>query len=303
MFDEKRKNSILKRIKGFRRIYLQIPEGLKTSVQDLVAFLESEGFTVFLSVEPCFGACDLREHEARMLKCDVILHIGHSDFGVRTKMPIIYEHYGIDINAKPFLKRHIRELKKFRNISLITTVQFESILEDAKEFLKKEGINVVKTGTILGCRWHPAVPADKKVGCHLFMGSGRFHPYGLQINVEKPVLGIDLETGELTDYRREKGRYEIKRRLRIEKAREAENFGVLISSKPGQLHLGRAEKAKKHLDGSGKKAFFLVANMITPDKLLGMKIDVLVNTACPRIAEDGRMFGKTILDFDDAMEI
>ena len=107
MFDEKRKNSILKRIKGFRRIYLQIPEGLKTSVQDLVAFLESEGFTVFLSVEPCFGACDLREHEARMLKCDVILHIGHSDFGVRTKMPIIYEHYGIDINAKPFLKRLI----------------------------------------------------------------------------------------------------------------------------------------------------------------------------------------------------
>jgi 2-(3-amino-3-carboxypropyl)histidine synthase len=59
MFDERAKGEILKKLKRARakRLYVQVPEGLKTSAQDLVNFIESEGMTVFLSVEPCFGAC------------------------------------------------------------------------------------------------------------------------------------------------------------------------------------------------------------------------------------------------------
>ncbi len=87
--------------------------------------------------------------------------------------------------------------------------------------------------------------------------------------------------------------------MRIEKAKDLRNFGVVISTKPGQKNLKSAESVKKRLKSLGKCAYTLVADQLTPEKLIGLKIDVLVNTACPRIKEDFEQFGKVILNPQD----
>ncbi|NIP40202.1 MAG: diphthamide biosynthesis enzyme Dph2 [Candidatus Aenigmarchaeota archaeon] len=307
MFERKRKEDILKKLRKARakRVLIQVPEGLKMSSLDLVDFLEKNKIRTFLSLEPCFGACDLREREAKDLGCDLLLHIGHSDFGLKTKIPVIYEEYEIPCDPIPLLEWHLGKLDCDR-ISLVTTIQFVHCLERVRKFLESKGKRVfigssgkLKGGQILGCNYSSAKSLEDKVDCFLFIGSGRFHPLGLQESVKKPVFFLDLEKKNLTNFFRERERMETLRIMRVQKAKEFRNFGIVISTKPGQLNLEGAERVRKKLRSEGKNVYALVADQLTPEKLIGMKIDVLVNTACPRIREDFEQFGKVILDAED----
>ncbi len=43
---------------------------------------------------------------------------------------------------------------------------------------------------------------------------------------------------------------------------------------------------KKRLEGMGKRVYILAMNHVSDWKLEGLSLDCLVNTACPRIADD-----------------
>ena len=74
---------ILEKIKekGAKKILLQLPEGLKTKTQELVDFLERNDIETIISCEPMWGACDLKDHVGKMLGCDLLVHVGHTQFG------------------------------------------------------------------------------------------------------------------------------------------------------------------------------------------------------------------------------
>jgi 2-(3-amino-3-carboxypropyl)histidine synthase len=307
MFDRKRKGEILNKLKNAkaRKVFLQVPEGLKMGALDLMDFLKKNRIDVMLSVEPCFGACDLRDREAESFGCDLLLHIGHSDFGLKTKVPVIYEEYEIACDPVPLLEWHLKRLD-FERVALVTTIQFVHCLERVKKFLEGRGKGVymraagkLKGGQVLGCDYSSAKALEGEVDCFLFIGSGRFHPLGLQERVKKPVFFLNLERKNLTNFFREKERMETLRMMRTQKAKELRNFGIVVSTKPGQKNLETAERVRRRLEAKGKKAYILVADQLTPEKLIGLKIDVLVNTACPRMREDFQQFGKVILNADD----
>ena len=307
MFDRKRKKGILRKLKKgkVKKIFLQVPEGLKRGALDLTDFLEKNNIDVMLSAEPCFGACDLRDKEAKMLGCDLILHVGHSDFGLKTKVPVMYEEYEIPCDPIPLLEWHLKKLD-YERISLVTTIQFVHCLENVRKFLESRGKRVylassgrLKEGQVLGCDYSSMIALEEKVDCFLFIGSGRFHPLGLQERVNKPVLFLDIEKKNLTNFFREKIRIETLKVMRVQKARDLQNFGIGISTKPGQINLKTAERVKEKLKSLGKNAYILVTDQLTPEKLIGLKIEVLVNTACPRIREDFEQFGKVILNPED----
>ncbi|MBW1840168.1 MAG: diphthamide synthesis protein [Deltaproteobacteria bacterium] len=98
-------NSVLKKIraKKARRVFIQVPEGLKMKVFDISTELEKSGIDSVISLTPCYGACDLKENEAKMLGCDLILHVGHSDYGVKTRIPVIYEEYRVESDPTSLL--------------------------------------------------------------------------------------------------------------------------------------------------------------------------------------------------------
>jgi 2-(3-amino-3-carboxypropyl)histidine synthase len=296
----------LKKIRA-KNILIQIPEGLKTKALDIITFLEKNGFNAAVSCEPCFGACDLRDHEAKILGFDVLLHIGHTDFGIKTEIPTIYDEYLIDYNPEKILKKNLEKLRKYKRIGLLTTIQFKNSIPLAKKILEKSGKTVCvsknkKTGVegqILGCDYSAAMSIEECVDCFLFLGSGRFHPMGLLTKTKKPVLFLDFEKGMLEDLSGERSRIEKVRFARIEKAKEYKTFGILVSTKKGQMRIKTAQKIKKRLENKGKKACVLIMDQITPEKIMGMKLDALVNTACPRLSDDYKMFGKIILNPED----
>ncbi|MFQ5648204.1 MAG: diphthamide biosynthesis enzyme Dph2 [Candidatus Aenigmatarchaeota archaeon] len=290
-----------------KRVLLQVPEGLKMRAQELAAGLEKAGIEVFISGEPCYGACDVRDCSARLLNCDLLVHLGHTDLGLETRVPVLYEECRLDLDPVPLLKKHLGLLSAPKRLGLSTTVQYLSGLEKAKAFLESQGKEVLlasspKTkcpGQILGCDFSGPKSIESQVDAFLFIGSGYFHPLGISMAVEKPVLFLNIENGQLLNMKSEKEMLQRVRFAQVEKAKEAETFGILLSTKPGQFHLKQAEQAKKRLEALGKQAWTLLMNEITPEKLLGLKLDCLVNCACPRLTDDSRLFKKPILNLDD----
>jgi 2-(3-amino-3-carboxypropyl)histidine synthase len=303
------KSSILPRLRrlGARRVFIQVPEGLKTRALEFSQGLEKAGIRTFISIEPCFGACDLRDREARALGCDTLLHVGHSDYGLKTTLPVVYEEYRIDFDPVPLLRRHLATLKPFRRIGLATTVQYLSSLALASSFLRRHDKKTLlgspakarHPGQILGCDYSAARGIEPSVDCFLFMGTGTFHPLGLALEVGKPVLFLDFESTELIDMSRQKGNLQKIRYAQIARASQARDFAVFVSTKPGQSHPRLAEQARERLEALGRRAWIVVADRLTPGKLMGLKVEAIVNTACPRIREDARAFRKPIISPGD----
>jgi len=290
-----------------RKIFVQIPEGLKTKALEISGFLESRGFEPVVSVEPCFGACDLRDHDAVKLGCDALLHIGHTDFAVKAELPVVYDEWPSDFDPVTVMRRNFRQVQKYENIGLATVAQHLGSIDSMRRFLEGNGKHVLightlplAAGQVLGCNYSNVKAVDNKVDCFVFVGSGDFHTSEFSSATQKPVFFINAETGTFSTLQYNRNREELKRRLRIEKASNMHTFGIFVSTKPGQMHMSTAERLRVMLVEKGKHALIISADMLTPEKIMGMGIEVLVNTACPRIYDDQELFKMLILNPRDA---
>ncbi|HLD41443.1 MAG TPA: diphthamide biosynthesis enzyme Dph2, partial [archaeon] len=284
---------------------LQVPEGLKTKAQEFADVFEKENIDVIISCEPVWGACDIRDHDARVLGCDLLVHLGHTDFGVKTELPVLYVPFRIDYDPVPILEKNWKKIEKFKIFNLVSTAQHIDCLPVVKKFLEGRGKSAIsgkpaiskQHGQILGC--DQAAALDDKADCVLFVGSGRFHPLGIVRKTEKPVFVLSTDTNTIEDFSKERDRFYRIKFAQIEKAKDGKNFGIVLSTKPGQMYIKQAEILKKKLEGMGKKAWILVMDFITKEKLMGLKLDALVNCACPRLDEDSHLFGMPVLNPED----
>ncbi len=281
----------LKKI-GVKKVFIQYPEGLTLKIVDISKKLEKEGFEVIVCIEPCYGSCDLRDMEAKRLGCDVILHIGHSDFGLDNELPVVYWEYEIDVDPIPALEKELHKLKPYKKIGLITGVQFVKAMNKVKEYLEKNGkeIFVHKTlkypGQVLGCCVYSAEVIEDKVDCFLYVGAGKFHPLGVAIKVDKPIFSLDLEKNEIISLEKERMKYLKKKAWHENQLKEAKSVGILVSWKKGQNRIDEARKLKKDLEEKDKEVTILAFDRVTKEKMEGLKFDVLVNMICPRFDDE-----------------
>ncbi|MFH1470893.1 MAG: diphthamide biosynthesis enzyme Dph2 [Candidatus Micrarchaeota archaeon] len=289
------------------RILLQFPEGLKKLAFEEAGKLEREGHEVFVSSAECFGACDLALEEARAIGAKKIIHWGHSDFGVKTRIPVEYREYSIGVEMESIIKKALPELSKFQKIGIITTVQHIPQLHGIKTELEQAGKIVFigkgnrakYAGQVLGCDFGAAKQIESDSDCILYFGGGLFHA---MVEVHKPVLRVDPFSGQIEwmDEKIENARKS--RRGAMNALILAKNVGILVSTKPGQKDARAAIKVKNVLDGFGKRCLVLVADKVNFETLRNFgSFDCYVNTACPRISDDFGLAGKPVINFHDAM--
>jgi len=287
---------------GAKRVLVQIPEGLKTRTEEIAEALE--GFEAIINMDPCFGACDLKDSEAERLGCDAVLHIGHSKFS-ESKMNAVYAPLPYELKDFEKLAEKLAEYLKERgvkSVGLTTTIQFVGYMPRLKEMLAEHGINAstgagkkVSEAQLLGCNYSAA---DVKGELLVYLGDGLFHPLGAAFAAGKDVVALNPFTGEVKEMAEEKERFLKQRISLIVGAKEMKKFGVLVSTKKGQCRIGNALEAKRKLEENGKNAFIYSADTLSPESLLGIKADVLVNTACPRIAtDDFRNYRQIVLNY------
>ncbi|WP_297505084.1 diphthamide biosynthesis enzyme Dph2, partial [Thermococcus sp.] len=276
-----------------KRVLIQTPEGLKGEAQSLADFLEENGIEAIISGDINYGACDPADREAKLLGCDALVHLGHSYMTLHLEVPTIFVPAFAKVDVVQALERNINEIRKLgRRIALVTTSQHIHQLVRAKEFLQKEGLDVVVgegdsrvswPGQVLGCNFTAAKVDAEGV---LFIGAGYFHPLGVAIATRKPTLAVNPYSGDAIWMDREAERLVRKRWAQIAKAMDAQKFGVITSTKKGQLRLAEARRIVKLLREHGKYARLIAMNHINYPALEGFDFDAYVVVACPRVPID-----------------
>ncbi len=280
----------LKKLKA-KRIFIHFPEGIKRRIQSIDEQLEKKGFETVWCLESTWGACDVRGDEAKRLGCDVVLHVGHSDYGVKTDMPVVYADYFIDADPIPTLEKEFSKIENFRNIGLVTSVQFIPAFKKVKEFLKSKGKKVFTytsqqyEGQMLGCRVGAGKMIEDKVDCFLCIAAGKFYGLGLALGSDKPLFNLDLEMQKIHDMDQVKNKIKKLEAWSLSALKDAKRVGLLVSWKRGQM-FGSPFLIKKRLEKEGKEVIVLAFDELSPAKLEGLKLDAVVSFACPRIATD-----------------
>ena len=272
------------KLRGARKVALQFPAGLKRRVAEYAAQLRAAGFVVIISGDPCYGACDLALDT--LAHADVLVHIGHTPVDQREN--VIFEPYPVDFdisvlaNALPLMKEKI--------VGLVTTVQHIHLIPAMESFLREKGIDVrvadggtraPNRGQVLGCSF--AAARSTQAPEILFVGTGIFHPIGIALSTGARVIALDPLTGIAEEV---SGDALLRRRFAImEKARDAESVGIIVSSKSGQERMALAQR----LSALSPKAVIVTMREVSPDELLNLGFACYVNTACPRLAYDDQV--------------
>jgi 2-(3-amino-3-carboxypropyl)histidine synthase len=60
---------------------IQLPDGLKKRALDIASQIEEKtDAKVVIFADPCYGACDTKDAEAKRLGLDLIVHFGHTEW-------------------------------------------------------------------------------------------------------------------------------------------------------------------------------------------------------------------------------
>jgi len=298
----------LKKIKiKDKRIGIQIPEGLKQYSTEILDHFKNNNPILF--VDPCFGACDTKDYEAKKLGATLLIHFGHDGMGsqvIKTMyVPLKYEI------KESGIRYIIEEIKKLglNKINLVTTTQYLGAIPRIKLELSNNKIIVskgketkrVKENMVLGCDASTIIDKSSPI---VFIGDGAFHVNNLaflysnqKIYSISPILKEAKEIKINDEFIR-------KRYAMIGIARTKNRFGILVSSKDGQERLEIAYEIKKYLEKNKKQAYILVSDYIKEDYLIGMNIEAYINTACPRITyDDSSSFRKPIISATEGLTL
>ena len=294
-----------------KRILIQLPEGLKKEANKIVNYIEKNtNVKTFISGESCWGGCDLPLEEAKKVKADLIVHFGHAPF-FKPNFPVLYIETRYNINIAKLVESSLKYLKDFKNIGLVSSIQHIHQLDKVKDILEKNNKKVLipeakgrafYKGHILGCEYSGSKLIEKNIDCFLVLGN-KFHSMGLALSVDKKVIVIDPINKEVYDLDSDKRKMTLRRLKLIEKAREANVFGIIVGMKSGQQNFSVAENIKNKLVRNGREAYILTMNNVTNDQLVNFyNIEVFVNTSCPRISiEDIDRFEKPVITYTELL--
>ena len=288
--------------KDAKNVGLQFPEGLKMQAIKIARKIESEtDATVIISGDPCFGACDVSDYKMKG-SVDLIVHYGHTPLPLKYEVPTIFVEAFAKIDLKKDLEKCLDALKDYSKVALVTTTQHLHLLNEIRDYLEDNGKEVVlgsskstRKGQVLGCNFSSIKDLDAEI--FLFIGSGNFHPLGINLFSNTPVLALDPYNNELRRMDEYADRILRIRFARITKARSAEKWGIIVSSKEGQYRMKLAKETKKLLEENGMEAYIILVDNVNPDVLLPyLELDAFVVSACPRIAiDDSQMYKKPLI--------
>lgn len=301
---------VLATIKRFnpRCILIQAPEGFSDYALKLADFIRDRfECRIYISADPCFGACMLPYDTARKLSADLIIHMGHTAIPGIDSGRVLYVEVRSNIDVRRAVSEAIGILEGYRRIGLVTIVQHIDKLGDARKVLEHYGkivyigkprFRAIYDGQILGCDVTAAEDIADNIDAFLYIGGGLFHPLGVALATGKPTFAVDPFTLQVTDLKDVKRRFLAKRYASIVKAMDARVFGILLGLQPGQMDLDKVKEMESILREHGRIVYILPIHIFDPDTLSSFRgIDAFVNTACPRLAlEDSFRIDRPVLN-------
>ena len=225
----------------------------------------------------------------------MIVHYGHTRFMLVDDLPIVFLEARSQLNLISIIRKAQDKLLSWKKIGVATTVQHLSELHKIENYLNRIGIEVVAppkgghstySGQIIGCDYTPLKNIANLVEAFLIIGS-KFHGLGASLAVNKPVVLAEPYSKQVINLREIRDKIIMRRYAIINKAKNANNIGIILGAKLGQHDPKGAITLKNKFAVLGKTAAIIVADEILPSTLDNFsEVEVFVNTACPRMALD-----------------
>ncbi|MBW3583547.1 MAG: diphthamide biosynthesis enzyme Dph2 [Euryarchaeota archaeon] len=298
---------------GAKRVGLQFPNGLRDRAWEVAETVERHtDATAVVSGDLCFGACDLADRDLVDMGVDLLVHFGHFEMphvANQYKVPVLFVPVHTAMPLLPAAEAALDHLKG-KKVAVTTVAQHSDKLAGVLEYLEASGVDcrtargdarLFTAGQVLGCNYSSAMALANEVDCFLYLGTGDFHPLGLAMSSDKPVIAADPFTGEVRVFSDIRDRFIRRRWAAIAQARDAETFGVLVSTKTGQMRTAQALRVKEELEKRGKRAHIIALRDIVPDNLIWFRhLDAFVVAACPRVPiDDQARFDKPLLTIQE----
>jgi len=179
-------------------------------------------------------------------------------------------------------KNQISKLPK--KLFLAYSIQYKDLALQVKKQLQDKGIQVQKTQQVLGCsKISTKLPI-------LLITSGKFHANNLYLQATEIYLLYNNQIEKIPQ--QEINQLKNQRKGALVKFLSANNFGILVSTKPGQNNLEKAIKLKQTLQKrykNQKQVYIFLANNLDTTQFENFQIDSWINTACSGLTVDNHL--------------
>lgn len=281
------------RTNDYRRVAIQLPEGLKLRASEISdALFDATGSKIIIIGRPCYGACDYYTDYKKI--ADALVHYGHAAMPSLGEDPdVLFVEARANVTIMDSLPEHIDKLPD--TVGILASIQYIGLIPQAKKIIEDSGRKAFVSegdsrtrypGHVLGCDCSVAERIIGSVKAFLFLGEGDFHPLAAAFGTDLELFVFNPVTREMRNIDNIRDRMLRKRFAAITTASEGERFMVIVCNKVGQNRAAEAEKVMQMLRDAGKKAYMMVLDEVSPEALAHYRVDAFVNTACPRIAMD-----------------
>lgn len=288
------------RARGYRKLLIQAPDGIKRHALAVAEGLESRGFEVALSASHAWGGCDVAVAELAEVGFDALVHIGHHG-PVRFRAPenVLFVPAYSTVSVEGVAESAAAKLSSegVRKIGLLTTVQHVHQLGRAERVFAEYGIKVhtskspdpaMAEGLVIGCDVRAAERLIGTVDAFVVIAGGVFHALGVALATGARTFAADPYAGRVVDVSRDAYRIAATRLAHLSSALEARTGLIVASTKPGQrVCEARIRELVRLCSERGLRVRMIVFDDVSPSALQDYgTVDVYVNTACPRLATD-----------------
>ncbi len=199
------------------------------------------------------------------------------------------------------------DLLEGNNIGVVTSTPWVHTLHTCTDILANRGYHPIigkpgkraaHDGQVLGCDLTAATTLSSSIDSYLYIGDGTFHPLGVALATQKPVITVDPYQNQVKKQEIAILKEKILRQRSgaLARASDAYTYGIIICSKMGQHRPQLAHYIQETLEKKGKKAYQITVDEVSPAQLDPLKMDCYISTACPRIAiDDYLLYKKPIL--------
>ncbi len=302
---------------GAKRVGIQFPNGLRDRAWETAACIEAHtDATTVISGDLCFGACDLVDRDLIEMDVDLLVHFGHFEMphlAHQYKMPVFYVPVHTAMPLLPAAEAALQELKG-KTIAVTTVAQHSDKLDGIIDYLTANGVTcktsrgdarLYNVGQLIGCNYTAATSLEDEIDAYLYLGTGDFHPLGLAMSTTKDVICADPFTKEVRVLSGTRDKFLRQRWANIAKARNAQTFGILVSTKTGQMRTAQALKVKEMLEEAGREAYIIALRDVIPEHMIYFRnVDAFVAAACPRVAiDDQSRYDRPILTIQEVKAV
>ncbi len=300
----------LSSLENARKIAIQVPPGLRPFLDRIGECIAQRlpGSEVLLHMDPIYGACDLAYPQLSwVVGVDGIVHVGHTPYPVELAGPharpssvrtVFLPAYSRAWPSEDLLGRAASILRGrgSARVAVVGTAQHVHQLGAVGRALSGLGLEVVVPrgyppffgdGQVIGCDYRVAVRVSRDFDAFVIVSGGRFHPLGLYLAVQKPVVVVDPYRGEAQDFTVEGERVLKTRLFKVMQAIDARSIAIIAGLKTGQYRPRLVSALLGLARRRGARARVYLSDRLSIEDLRSIpRSDAVVVTSCPRLPID-----------------